>query len=120
DKMVEFMLENGADGNAAAKDGSTALHLATQHGQRKVMKSLLHRRVNSQMMNAQGATSLQLAVGTATDEATVPLLVKNKVGVNIRNICTGNTALHLAVEWRRPRIILFLLEKGAGINLVNE
>lgn len=120
DKMVEFMLDNGADCNATAKDGSTALHLATQHGQRKVMKLLLNRRVNSQMMDAQGATSLQLAVGTAIDEATVQLLVKNRVGVNIRNIFTGNTALHLAVEWRKSRIILFLLEKGAGINLVNE
>ena len=120
DRMVEFLLENRADCNAAAKDGSTPLHLATQHGQRKVMKLLLNRRVNSQMMNGQGATSLQLAVGTATDEATVPLLVKNKVGVNIRSIRTGNTALHLAVESRRPRIILFLLDKGAGIDLANE
>lgn len=120
DKMVEFLLDNGADGNAATRDGSTALHLATQHGQRKVMKLLLNRRVNSQMTDVNGATSLQLAVGTATDEATVPLLVKNKVGVNIRNIRTGNTALHLAVERRRPRIILFLLDKGAGIDLINE
>lgn len=120
DEVVEFLLDNGADGNAAAKDGNTALHMATQQGHRKVMKLLLSRRVNSRTTNGHGATSLQLAVGTATDEATVPLLVKNRVDVNIRNIRTGNTALHLAVEWRRPRIIQFLLEKGVGINLTNE
>ncbi|KAG2025703.1 hypothetical protein GB937_002424 [Aspergillus fischeri] len=120
DEMVDFLLDNGADGNAVTGDGSTALHLATEHGQRKAMKLLLSRHVNSQIANKQGATGLQLAVGTATDEATVPLLVKNRVDVDIRNIRTGDTALHLAVEWRRPRIILFLLDRGATIDMTNE
>ncbi|KAF9893577.1 hypothetical protein FE257_010889 [Aspergillus nanangensis] len=120
DSMVEFLLDTGADGNAGSHNGSTALHMATQHGQRKVMKLLLGRKVNSQIATKQGATGLQVAVGTEYDEATVPLLVKNKVDVNNRNIHTGETALHLAVEWRRPRIILFLLERGASIDMTNE
>ncbi|RDW69089.1 NACHT and Ankyrin domain protein [Aspergillus mulundensis] len=119
-EMVEFLLENGADGNAMARDGSTALHLATQYGQRKVMKILLHHPVNAQVANLEGATSLQLAVKTEADEATVPLLIKNKVDVDTRNIRTGDTALHLAIEWRRPRIILYLLDKGASIDMTNE
>lgn len=120
DEMAEFLLDKGADGNAVARNGNTALHLATQFGQRKVMKLLLARRVNSQIANQDGATGLQIAVGTESDEATVPLLVKNKVDVNVRNIKTGNTALHLAVECRRPRIILFLLDRGATIDMTNE
>ncbi|PYI05719.1 NACHT and ankyrin domain protein [Aspergillus sclerotiicarbonarius CBS 121057] len=100
----------GADCNAVARDGSTALHLATQYGHRKVLK----------IANEKGATGLQVAVGTESDETTIPLLVKNRVGVNIRNIHTGDTVLHLAVEWRRPRIILFLLDKGAAIDMMNE
>lgn len=118
--MAEFLLGSGADGNAASRNGSTALHLATRFGQRKVMKLLLSRKVNSQIANEQGATGLQVAVGTEYDEATVPLLVKNKVDVNIRNIHNGDTALHLAVEWRRPRIILFLIDRGASIDMTNE
>ncbi|PTU20864.1 hypothetical protein P175DRAFT_0546775 [Aspergillus ochraceoroseus IBT 24754] len=78
--MVEFLLD-------MSRDGSTALHLATEYGQRKVMKILLHR---------PGATE--------SDEATVALLVKNKVDVNTRNI-------HTAIEWRRLR---------ASINMTNE
>jgi ankyrin repeat protein len=120
EEMVEFLLDNGADGNAVARDGSTGLHLATQYNQRKVMKMLLARRLNSQIANKEGATSLQLAVTTEWDEATVPLLVKNKVDVNIRNIKTGDTALHLAIEWRRQRIILYLLDRGASIEMTNE
>ena len=119
DKMVDFLLENGVDGNAVSKDGNTALHMATQNGQRKVMKLLLSQPVNSQIANSHGARSLQLAVGTATDEATVPLLVKNRAGVNSQDLRTGDTALHLAVKWRRPRITLFLLEKGAAMNMTN-
>jgi ankyrin repeat protein len=120
DEMVDFLLENGADGNAITNNGSTALHLATERGNRKSMKLLLSRHVNVQVANEKGATGLQVAVGTTADEATVPLLVKNKVDVNIRNIRTGDTALHLAVEWKRPRIILFLLDKGATIDMTNE
>jgi ankyrin repeat protein len=120
DEMVSFLLDNGADGNAVTRNGSTALHLATQYGQRKVMKVLLSRRVNSQIANEHGDTGLQLAVGTAADEATVPLLVKNRVDVNFRNIRSGDTPLHLAVERRRPRIILFLLDRGAAIDMTNE
>jgi ankyrin repeat protein len=117
--MVDFLLECGADRNGATKDGQTALHLATQNGHRKSMRTLCLRRVDTQIADNNGATSLHMAVGTATDEATVPLLVKNKADVNLQNTKTGNTALHLAVEWRRPRIILFLLEKGAAIDIVN-
>ncbi|KAL4885900.1 ankyrin repeat-containing domain protein [Aspergillus karnatakaensis] len=119
-EMAEFLLENGADGNAITRDGSTALHLATEYGQRKVMKLLLQRPINPQIANKEGETGLQLAVKTESDEATVPLLVKNKVDVNTRNIRTGDTALHLAIEWRRARIVLYLLDKGASIEMTNE
>jgi ankyrin repeat protein len=119
-EMVQFLLDNGADGNAISRDGSTALHLATQFNQRKVMKLLLHSPVNPQVANEDGATALQMAVKTESDEATVPLLVKNKVDVNTRNIRTGDTALHLAIEWRRPRILIYLLDKGASIDMTNE
>lgn len=120
DEMVEFLLDSGVNSNAVANDGSTALHMATQHGHRKAMKLLLCQPVNAQISNHKGSRSLHLAVETAACEATVPLLVKHKAGVDSRNPRTGDTALHLAVEWRRPRVILFLLEQGAAVDMSNE
>lgn len=120
DEMVEFLLDSGVDSNATSSDGSTALHMATQHGHRKAMKLLISQPVNTQISNHKGSRSLHLAVETASCETTVPLLMKCREGVNSRNLRTGDTALHVAVEWRRPRVILFLLEKGALVDMSNE
>lgn len=120
DEMVEFLLECGANGNATTADGQTALHIASQRGHRRCMKLLFAQHVDLHIVDYGGAPSLHAAVGTATDESTVPLLVKHKVNLNFQNPQTGNTALHLAVECRRPRIILFLLERGAAIDIAND
>ncbi|CAG8421930.1 unnamed protein product [Penicillium salamii] len=119
DEMVEFLLQNGAKVNEIAADGRTALHMATQNGHRGCIKLLFSGRANPQIVDQEGDSCLHIAVGTVTDESTVPLLVKHKVDVNFQNPKTGTTALHLAVEFRRPRIILFLLEKDAAINIAN-
>ncbi|KAJ5610667.1 hypothetical protein N7510_007386 [Penicillium lagena] len=119
DEMTQFLLDNGANANATNVQGRTALHFATQNGHRKCMK-LLFSHAELETADQSGATALHVAVGTATDESTVPLLVKHKVDVNFQNPSTGNTALHLAVEWKRPRIILFLIEKGASIDIPND
>jgi ankyrin repeat protein len=120
DEMVEFLLENGANGDATTANGQTALHIAAQKGHRKCMKLLFAQHVDLHIVDNSGSPSFHAAVGTATDESTVPLLVKHKVLLNFQNPRNGNTALHLAVLTRRPRIILFLLEKGASIDIAND
>ncbi|KAJ5311725.1 hypothetical protein N7476_007585 [Penicillium atrosanguineum] len=119
EEMVEFLLECGANGNATTADGQTPLHIAAKKGHRKCMKLLFAQRVDLHIVDHSGAPSLHAAVGTATDESTVPLLVKHRMNLNFQNPINGNTALHLAVASRRPRIILFLLEKSASIDIAN-
>ncbi|KAJ5682003.1 uncharacterized protein N7477_001943 [Penicillium maclennaniae] len=119
EEMVEFLLECGANGNATNADGQTPLHIAAKRGHRKCMKLLFAQRVDLHIVDHSGAPSLHAAVGTATDESTVPLLVKQRLNLNFQNPINGNTALHLAIASRRPRIILFLLEKSASIDIAN-
>ncbi|THC95669.1 hypothetical protein EYZ11_004836 [Aspergillus tanneri] len=120
EEMVELLLDFGADINAICKDGSTVMHLAAERGQRRVMKLLLAQRANSRTANRQGVTPLQLAVGTAYDESTVPMLIKSRSDIDAKNVFTGNTTLHVAVELKRARILLFLLERGATMNVFNK
>ncbi|GAB1216423.1 hypothetical protein ATERTT37_005638 [Aspergillus terreus] len=120
EEMVELLLDNKADINATCKDGSTAMHLATEQGHRKIMKLLLTRRANSRTANRHGVTALQSAVGTAYDEATVPMLIKSRSDMDAQNSLTGNSTLHIAVELHRSRILLFLLERGASMNVFNK
>ncbi|KAJ5163243.1 uncharacterized protein N7500_005073 [Penicillium coprophilum] len=119
EEMVELLLNSKANINAACKDGQTVLHMAAEQGHRKLIRLLLHRRVKSKKANQQGETALQLAIGTTHDEATVPFLIKSRFDMDLQNTVTGNTALHRAVELRRPRILAFLLEKGANMNVLN-
>ncbi|KAJ5759050.1 hypothetical protein N7520_006206 [Penicillium odoratum] len=120
DEMVGFLLERGASVNATNAYGQTALHIASIKGYRKCMKLLFAEHIDFHKLDNRGDSSLHAAVGTATDESTVPLLVKYKVDLDLQNPDTGNTALHIAVKCRRPRIILFLLEKGAAIDIAND
>ena len=119
EEMVELLLEHKANINATCKKGNSALHMAASKGHRKIIRILLYQRINSRTVNHQGETALQLAVGTKHDEGTVPLLIKSRFDMDVQNPLTGNTALHLAVELKRSRIILFLLEKGASMNILN-
>jgi ankyrin repeat domain-containing protein 50 len=118
--MLELLLDNGADINAQTKDGDTALHLATVRGKRKIMKALIARGIDTTKTNNAGHTALHAAVGTPDDEATVPLLVKSKLDVNAQNSLTGDTPLHLAVQFKRPRILLYLLNKKAKVDTFNK
>lgn len=117
--MIELLLEKKANMNLTDKQGNTALHIAAEQGHRKIIRTLLHNRMNSRTANEQGLTALQLAVGTRHDEAIVPLLIKSRFDMDVQNTITGNTALHYAIEFRRPRILQFLLEKGASTNILN-
>lgn len=119
EEMTEMLIDSQANVNATCKSGRTVLHLAAEQGHRRLIRLLLHRRVNSRTADQEGATALQLAVGTAYDEAIVPLLIKSRFDMDVQNTVTGNTALHLAVELKRPRILAFLLEKGASMNVLS-
>ncbi|QGA20373.1 hypothetical protein EYB26_008075 [Talaromyces marneffei] len=118
--MVQLLLENGADINAQTNSGDTALHLATIKGHRKIMKVLLAKGTDTGKTNETGSMILHAAVGTMDDEATVPLLVKSNIDVNAVNSVTGDTGLHLAVQSKRPRILLYLLNKKATVDSFNK
>jgi len=60
--LVDDLLRNGEDINAADRQGMTPLHLAVIFGHLDVVKTLLARGANAELVNAYGGTALGQAV----------------------------------------------------------
>jgi len=58
---IQFLLDNGTDGNLSSEDGSTALHMAARQGHEPVVRLLLNRHANPQARDRQGKTPQELA-----------------------------------------------------------
>ncbi len=59
--VATFLLENGANPNASAHNGRTALHAAVESQEVELVEVLLEYGANSELPDADGTTALQLA-----------------------------------------------------------
>lgn len=61
EKMVKFLIANGADVNAITTQGYTSLHLAAQQGHKKIINLLLDQNASPNVVTHQGQTALSIA-----------------------------------------------------------
>ena len=59
--MIELLIESGADINANAPNGETALWFAAQKGQLEALKMLVHYNADINVTGWEGATALEVA-----------------------------------------------------------
>ena len=117
-KMVEFLIEKGADVNQEDAEGYTALMLASREGYKKIVELLLE---NGADVNVRGyemhynMTALHYA-SIRGDEEIVKLLIEKGAKVN-RQALDGYTALHCASLNGHDEIVKLLIEKGADVNI---
>jgi hypothetical protein len=107
---VDLLISEGANVNAQADDGVTALHVAAATGNRAVVQSLLqskHVKKNAQLAHS-GFTALHLAVSSA-DVETVCALLDHDAGYN-EAACHGITPVHVAAHLGLPDILQRLLK----------
>jgi cytohesin len=123
-KVAAFLLDHGADVNAAAGGerpnpfGRTALHHAAAFGNKAMVELLLSRGAEVNAKGDDGRTPLYLATERGF-QAIVEVLLANKADVNVSDKNTGITPLHLAAESGRVKIIQLLLAAGANPNAEN-
>jgi ankyrin repeat protein len=133
-EAVEFLVASGADVQAGDDSGATALHYATQSGNKALTAWLIDKgaNVNAAIEKAWpefempkpedfiGATPLHCAAAYADSwrdgqEQIVELLLAR--GVNARSVtANGRTALHFAPYYFNQKVTELLLAHGLDVN----
>lgn len=126
---VRVLLDQGADPNAADKDGSTALMAAAQRAKPEAISLLLAHGASVHASRtdsgARGMTPLYFAAtGSANEEAAIEaatLLLENGADLNARAVdiynTEGWTPLLAAMNNNRWKVARFLVERGAEVNV---
>ena len=112
---ITNQLALGADINALAADGLATMHWAFNP---KVLKFLIQKGADPNVVSLEGATPLMNAVQSNEAER-VQILLDNKANVNAQDY-RGFTALHRAAEMGHEKLVGILLDHGADKNIVAE
>ena len=117
ERVVQILLDKGADPNLADKSGRTALLWAVLNDHRAVAEQLLARGADVQGRDHDQWTALSFAVRNgSTPMANLLLDMGADVSATIKG---GYTALHLAVSFAAPALIHLLVRKGASMSSSN-
>jgi len=93
-EVIQLLADNNADINAKARDGSTALHTATNRGQEAVVRRLIDNGADKDARDSWGQTALHRAA-YGGDEAIIRFLFEHHTDKDVKDN-SGNTALHIA------------------------
>lgn len=114
---IREAIENGANVNVNAPDGSTALMYVSYYSLPNMVSYLLSKEANVNLKNDAGATALLFAVSQGHYEIAQMLLEK---GANTEVIAqTGYSPLMRAAQNNRIEMVELLIEYNANVNLQN-
>jgi ankyrin len=116
-KMVEFLINKGADVNLQNKYGLTPLHVAASFSFYEISKILIAAGADNKIFDHGGETALLVAAKEGDDEI-VKLLIENGADINVEDIL-GWTILTVYVDYDDTKMIEFALENGANKDYKN-
>jgi ankyrin repeat protein len=111
---LRALLRQGADVNAPAADGTTALHWAVQRGDDEMVGLLLAAGARPGAANRYGMAPLQVAA-TVGNPRTVERLLEAGADANTAN-ADGESALMLAARTGNPQVVRQLIAAGAQVD----
>ena len=118
-KVIETLIDKGANVNAKSKKGNTALFQASLNPNPKVIETLIDAGADVKAKNNYGDTALMGALMSNKPFDTIKMLIDEGADVNDKNN-EGTTALGLAVMGNNsPETIKMLIDEGADVNAKN-
>jgi len=118
DDIVEMLIERGVPVSVHARDGETLLMVAAAVDRAEMIKLLLRRGADPNTYDDRGGSALDFAVVTGSTKA-LEVLLASGVDINGHKTPCGNTALHFAVMYHQPEVVLALLQHGAAPDVLN-
>ena len=116
---LQELIDHGADVNAAANNGDTAISLASCRAQREIVTLFLIAKADPNIANADGDACLHRAVNSGCSEEILQDLILYGGDVNAVNK-KGRTALLLSCFFRQMDSVRVLLGAGADPTISDE
>jgi len=113
-RMVDQLLERGADLEVKGEHEATALIIASVFQREEVVRLLLDRGADVEARDIFGATSLIWSARTSVRNVVISLLLDKGADIEAKDE-TGKTPLMKASERSDPAAAAFLLDRGADI-----
>ena len=113
-KLVQALIDVGADLNFKDKNGDTLLHRAVRHGNKNLIDVFVSNGLDVNVKNKHGLTPLYYAI-YSRNAYTIDFLVKRGADVNAK-AKAGLTPLHYAATYGDPEAIDALIAVGADVN----
>ena len=119
-KVVDFLVDGGADPSIEGEKGWTALHYAASEGNVENINWLIEKGARNVVnkKDSSGETPLHIAARRGYTQS-VNALIENGAEINVLNE-TGNTALHIAALWGHLETVKALLTLGADAFIKNK
>jgi ankyrin repeat protein len=113
EKIVEYLIKQGASVDLANYEGVSPLHKAAQIGRTAIIDMLLNAGAFVNNLDLDGMTPLMFAVG-ANNRFTVEQLLKRGALIEMKNV-KGENARQIAVRLRHYEIVKFFDNEASKI-----
>ncbi|KAG9648244.1 purine and uridine phosphorylase, partial [Aureobasidium melanogenum] len=114
DKIVQMLLDSGADVNTKGGRYGNALQAASYEGRGKIVQMLLDRGADVYALGGYYGNALQAASASGHDEI-VRMLLDRGADVNAQDVYYGN-ALQAASAEGQGKVVQMLLDSGADVH----
>ncbi|XP_055385584.1 uncharacterized protein LOC129614764 [Condylostylus longicornis] len=114
-RLVELLVNRGAEINTPNKAGTTPLSKAVYKGYYDIVKFLIQKKADCNWYNENGENLLHVACREGFIDITI-LLISNKVDINKRNK-NNETPIFVASDKNHYEIVRLFIEHGADINV---